>query len=105
MGVTGSFHARPVSLKDSCGADVLFLGARGSGEKPDDASLGFGATLFSAYHSMSTAFRPRNVVAEPVEYAAVSVPDAVRSGMTKYTSSLSAGFDNLPRAFQDHLTG
>src|SRR6266704_2923971 len=42
-GVTGSFHARPVSLKDSCGADVLFFGARGSGEKPDDASLGFGA--------------------------------------------------------------
>jgi hypothetical protein len=93
--VAGSPHARPVSLKDSCGADVLFLGARGSGEKPDDASLGFGATLFSAYHAMSTAYRPRNVVAEPVEYAAVSVPDAVRSGMTDYTSSLSAGFDNL----------
>jgi hypothetical protein len=93
-GATRSPRAQPVSLKDSCGADVLFLGARGSGETLNDA-LGFGSTLFTAYHSMSTAFRPHNVVAEPVQYAAVSVPDAVRSGMADYQSSLSAGFDNL----------
>jgi hypothetical protein len=87
------------SLKDTCGANVLFLGAAGSGEvKDDNPYLGFGATVYESYRAMSRSFRPLNVVAEPVNYAAMSVPQIFKNiglGVNDYTASESAGFESL----------
>jgi hypothetical protein len=83
------------NLKDSCGANVLFFGARGSDEPDDDAIVGFGRTVYKSYGAMSKAFRPLNVVAEPVDYAAVSVLDALKTGGADYVASRSAGFESL----------
>jgi hypothetical protein len=69
----------PASLKDSCGADVLFFGVRGSGELPDD-HFSFGATTYDTERAMSSALRPLNVVGEAVDYPAISVLEAVKTG-------------------------
>jgi hypothetical protein len=88
---------RLASLKDSCGADVLFVGVRGSGETTEGAGLG--TTNFAVEGRLSTLLRPLNVVAEPVDYPAVNIFTRVVAsgahGIEVYRQSESAGEEQL----------
>jgi Ig-like domain from next to BRCA1 gene/Cutinase len=85
------------SLKDSCGADVLFIGVRGSGESVQ--GFGLGDTNYSVERRLSTLLRPIDVVGEPVDYPAVDVLTRVLAsgaqGMNVYRQSETAGEEQL----------
>src|SRR3712207_5085992 len=81
------------SLKDSCGADVLFLGVRGSGETVQ--GFGLGDTNYAVERRLSNLLRPTDVVGEAVDYLAVDVVTRVLAsgveGMNVYRQSEAAG--------------
>jgi len=80
------------SLRDSCGAQELLIGVRGSGETSDQGG-GLGNTIDSVYHQASSHLRTGQLVAQPVDYIASSVRDL--RVLPMYIQSYTQGREQL----------
>ena len=80
------------SLRDSCGAQELLVGVRGSGETSDQGG-GLGNTIDSVYHRASAHLRTGQLVALPIDYVASSVLDPRLVSM--YVQSFTQGREQL----------
>ncbi|WP_299569503.1 cutinase family protein [uncultured Williamsia sp.] len=87
-------HAAPGSPE--CASDVLFLGARGSGQAYEPSSLGMGDQVFSAFRQVGARLSsetPQSTVSGvPVEYPAKPVSDIV-SDPASYFGGIQIGVE------------
>ncbi|MDR6413480.1 cutinase family protein [Pseudarthrobacter sulfonivorans] len=56
--------------------DVVFLGVRGSGEKPNEGKWGMGRRVEDVYNSFTASVKNRRIAATGIDYAAADVPVA-----------------------------
>lgn len=54
--------------------DVVFLGVRGSGEKPNEGTWGMGQRVTAVYDSFKASVKNRRIAASGIDYAAAPVP-------------------------------
>lgn len=80
------------SVVDQC-QDVLFVGARGSGEPPSDGD-GMGARVAQARDVLAAAVSSRRIGFTHVIYPAHGVPDVLLTNPRAYFKGLDTGFTN-----------
>lgn len=105
VGVTRGGAVAPLtvqnaaSLRDSCGAQELLIGVRGTGETADQ-DAGLGDTIDSVLHEVSRDLQPIQIVGDSVDYVAVSLPDIALAAISGdhtygYDPSVAQGREQL----------
>lgn len=81
--------------------DVVFLGVRGSGEKPMDGKWGMGQRVTDVYNSFTASVKNRRIAATGIDYAAADVPRLVSltplgaTAWEGYFASIDGGVHSL----------